>query len=447
MGTEDDGKAIGPPDAADHGGIGRGGGARLRRGAPTLLAMLALPLGFVALLQYLMNDAGMDHGAMPGMAGQITATPMATAVGAVSPAADWVPAATPTPIAGGGPTPSMAVDAAATSPPVAAGRGMPGGGTDGGAVGNPASAQMGTGDPAVAVESDPAGAASSLPGTVVGTPQLEIRSCPEPSCDVVATAPLGASVTLEQEASGVEPSDAEASDLAATGKFVSVGYQGRAGYAPDLFVTTEPAHVPYLLQGEEGCKRVALIFNVGVGEEPATGILDTLEMERVPATMFVMGWWAAQHPPILQRMVDEGYPIGSHGYDSVELTTRPDDEVADDIERATTAIEHAIGKPVTRYFTPYAAAIDERVRAVVGAAGYLPVAWTVPSADYGADATEESVYERVMSEMHDGGIVELHLDAPASAESTGRALPRLIDDLRAQGYRFVTVPEMARPCP
>ena len=52
-----------------------------------------------------------------------------------------------------------------------------------------------------------------------------------------------------------------------------------------------------------------------------------------------------------------------------------------------------------------------------------------------------------MSSVHDGAIVELHLDGPASAESTGLALPRVIRDLRAQGYRFVSIPEMAAPCP
>ena len=52
----------------------------------------------------------------------------------------------------------------------------------------------------------------------------------------------------------------------------------------------------------------------------------------------------------------------------------------------------------------------------------------VPAADYGRDATEDSVYEHVMGNVRDGAIVELHLDAPASAESTGRALPRIVDD-------------------
>lgn len=298
---------------------------------------------------------------------------------------------------------------------------------------------------------DPRVIAAPLTATVVGTERLEIRSCPELSCEVIATASLGASVTLGDNGATPRPEDVDAAaataDFPATGQFMAVSFEGKTGYVPDLYLAVEPAHVPYLLQGEEGCKRVALIFNVGVGEEPASGILDVLKSEQVPATMFVMGWWADERPPILQRMVDEGYPIGSHGYAPIELTEQSDDAVAHDIEQAAEAIERATGKPPARFFTPYAAAINERVRAVVAAAGYLPVSWTVPAADYGADATEEAVYERVMGNIHDGAIVELHLDGPASAESTGLALPRIISDLRIEGYQFVTIPEMAQPCP
>lgn len=277
--------------------------------------------------------------------------------------------------------------------------------------------------------------------TVVGTTRLDIRSCPRPSCAVVTTAPSGGRMLMTGEVS-----EHEGTDRPETGSFVPVEYGGKDGYAQDLFLTTDAGHVPYLLRGSEGCNRVALIFNVGVGEEAATSVLDTLKAKGVPATMFVMGWWADERPAILQRMVDEGYPIGSHGYDSVDLPVRSDDEVVDDVRRATAAIEQAIGRPIDRYFTPYASAIDERVRAIVAGQGYLPVAWEVYTGDFSAEATAESVYDRVMDDVHDGAIVELHLDAPASAESTGRALPRLIDELRAQGYQFVTIPEMTTPC-
>jgi peptidoglycan/xylan/chitin deacetylase (PgdA/CDA1 family) len=267
---------------------------------------------------------------------------------------------------------------------------------------------------------------------VVSTRELAIRACPTARCEVVQRAPLGSSVEI-----------VEGADTA----FPKVSYRGVTGFANSLYLATDPTHVPYLVAGESGCERIALIFNIGVGFEPAAGILDTLATERVPATMFVMGWWASEHPPILERMVEEGYVIGSHGNWPQPLTGLTDSEVRDDLSAAAEAIEHATGEPPAPFFTPYAAAIDERVRAIVAASGSLPVAWEVPAADYGADATADSVYDRVMEAIYDGAIVELHLDAPASAESTGAALPLMIRDLRAQGYRFVTIPELAEQCP
>lgn len=266
---------------------------------------------------------------------------------------------------------------------------------------------------------------------VAGTNELEIRSCPTPRCQVGSRAPRGAAVEILQEADET---------------MVEVAYQDATGFANRYYLISDPAHPPYLVAGEPGCARVAWIFNVGVGAEPATGILDTLAAEGVPATMFVMGWWASQHPAILERMVAEGYIIGSHGDQANEFTGISDAAIVEDLRNAAAGIEHAIGRPPDPYFTPYAAATDERVRAIVAAEGYLNVGWEVPAADYGADATADGVYARVMDNIYDGAIVELHLDGPASAESTGTALPWMIRDLRAQGYTFVTIPEMAQPC-
>ncbi|MDP9365917.1 MAG: polysaccharide deacetylase family protein, partial [Chloroflexota bacterium] len=98
-------------------------------------------------------------------------------------------------------------------------------------------------------------------------------------------------------------------------------------------------------------------------------------------------------------------------------------------------------------FTPYAAAIDDRVRAVVAAEGYLPVGWTVRSEDWNPEITADAVYQNVVGNVHDGAIVELHLDASTSVFSTAVALPWIVRDLRAAGYTFVTVPEMSAPCP
>lgn len=279
--------------------------------------------------------------------------------------------------------------------------------------------------PLVAVASTPDAA------TVVSTPALPVRSCPATTCEILIEAPLGAGIAVM---GGSEDG------------FVPVTYAGTSGYALPVFVATDPDNPPVFAAGSPGCQRVAFLFNIGVGFPPDSGILDTLESEDVPAAMFVMGWWVDESPPLLDRLVDGNYLIGSHGYGSTELTTLSDDAVLDDITHAATAIEQATGQPQAPYFTPYAAAIDARVRAVVAGQGFLPVAWEVPAADYGADVTADQVYRKVMDNVYDGAIVEFHLDAEASAQSTGVALPRIIAELREQGYQFVSLPDLILPC-
>jgi peptidoglycan/xylan/chitin deacetylase (PgdA/CDA1 family) len=228
--------------------------------------------------------------------------------------------------------------------------------------------------------------------------------------------------------------------------FSPVDYGGAVGYAYDLYLARDGHPVPSLVEGQPGCKRIALIFNVGIGERPVLEILDGLVAEKVPATVFVMGWWADEHPDMLLEIAEAGFPIGSHGDQRRELTGMTDAEIVHDLTQAAMAIAGVLGRPPDPWFTPYANAADDRVRRLVGELGAMPVGWEVPAADYGARATAQSVYGRVMPNAYDGAIVELHLDGPASATSTGVALPWIVHELRAEGYTFVTIPELATPC-
>jgi peptidoglycan/xylan/chitin deacetylase (PgdA/CDA1 family) len=229
--------------------------------------------------------------------------------------------------------------------------------------------------------------------------------------------------------------------------FSPVDYGGAIGYAYDLYLAKDGQAVPYLNQGPAGCKRVALIFNVGIGETPVLSILDDLAADEVAATVFVMGWWAAANSEALREIDASGFTIGSHGDQRVELTDLSDTEIIEEVTAASAAITDAIGRPPEPWFTPYANAVDDRVRRLVGDLGFMPVGWEVPAADFDRKATAQSVYGRVMPEVYDGAIVEFHLDGPNSATSTAVALPWIVDELRAKGYTFVTIPELAQPCP
>lgn len=272
---------------------------------------------------------------------------------------------------------------------------------------------------------------TSEAGTVVGTTGLNIRACPRVDCETKGLAQLNDPVTVTGPAEN---------------GYLPVVVRGVSGWAWQLYIATESRGTPYLYRGTAGCNRVALIFNIGIGYELQTQALRWLKEQNVPATIFPMGWWALAYPDDMREMAMLGFPIGSHGDARLNLTGYSDSEVEKDVKDSAIHIRQVIGSDPVPYFTPYAADMDERVRSIVARAGYLPVGWDVPADDWDVGITPEYVYDRVVPNVVDGSIVEFHLDGPSSAQSTAVAIPWIVSDLRKQGFRFVTIQEMAQPC-
>lgn len=265
---------------------------------------------------------------------------------------------------------------------------------------------------------------------VLGTAGLYIRQCPELSCEMTASAPLGSELTLLGDT---------------VNDFSLVRWNHHQGWAYDLFLFGS-GEDRFLQYGAHGCNRVAIIFNAGIGEAPSAEILTTLIETGTPATLFAMGWWAEAYPDYLRAMSNAGVVIGSHGDTQTFLTGASDAAIQAEVRNSADRIAAVIGQPPERYFTPYASDSDERVRRIIANEGFLPVGWSVSAGDYHRDDTEQGVYDRVMASVADGSIVELHLDGPATDQSTALALPRIIADLEAQGYDLVTIPEIILPC-
>jgi hypothetical protein len=268
-------------------------------------------------------------------------------------------------------------------------------------------------------------------GVVVGTPGLTIRVCPDVSCASSGFAPLQDPIIVTGPAEN---------------GYLPVEWQGTVGWAWYLYVATPARGTPFLQRGPPGCSRLAIIFNIGIGEPLQLDPLLWLQREGVPATLFPMGWWAQAFPDEMGTLAMLGFPIGSHGDVPLDLTGFTDEDLVRGVQDSYAHIRQITGQEPIPYFTPYAANMDERVRSIIARSGYLPVFWDVPADDWVAGITPEQVYEHVVPKVVDGSIIEFHLDAPSSAESTALALPRIVSDLQARGFQFVTVPEMAQPC-
>ena len=193
---------------------------------------------------------------------------------------------------------------------------------------------------------------------------------------------------------------------------------------------------------------VALTFDDGPTRGITDRLLDVLERERVPATFFVVGRAARREPALLRRMAADGDEIENHSDSHPHLNALVTPAALDaELAAADDAIAAATGRHAHWLRPPYGA----RNAAVLAAAkrrGMRVVLWSAMLDDTAPQAPPGELAEKLLRQVGDGAIVVLHDGDRGRAESGGRAYeaalaPRVIAELRARGYRFVTLQQLA----
>ena len=197
-----------------------------------------------------------------------------------------------------------------------------------------------------------------------------------------------------------------------------------------------------VVRGDPSRPWVSLVFNAGAGFSPGEQILETLREHEVRTTFFLMGWWAERRPELVARIAEDGHEIASHGHEVFDLTSVSDVAVVADLERADAVISGITGRTTRPLWSPSAGYRDARVRRLAASIGYRPIYWTVDSGDWTVDATAERVRSRVLSNAVNGAIIVMHFESPRTADTVAPALPSIIDGLRDQGFRLVTITEL-----
>jgi peptidoglycan/xylan/chitin deacetylase (PgdA/CDA1 family) len=197
-------------------------------------------------------------------------------------------------------------------------------------------------------------------------------------------------------------------------------------------------------QAAASSRTVALTFDDGPG--PATPhVLDVLQRAGVPATFFVIGQDAAANPEMLRRIVADGHVLGDHTWSHHiprASTGWKASKLARDIERTRRVILDATGlQPCL--FRP-AGGIVKGAESVTRAAGLSMVLWSVDTRDWSVPSTDDKKFASVIRKRAALGLTQEHPvillhDGGGNREATVAALQEIINDYRAQGYRFVTL--------
>ena len=201
-------------------------------------------------------------------------------------------------------------------------------------------------------------------------------------------------------------------------------------------------------------KTLALTFDDGPDPEWTPEILDILKAKGVKATFFMIGGVAASNPDLVRRVRDEGHEIGNHSFTHPNMAHVDEERVRLELTAADRALESILGRQVTLFRPPYNADSEPETYgeilpiAVASKLGYTtagesidPNDWNLerPSPGGGAHRLRpEEIVADVMAQANAGHAVLLH-DAGGDRSATVKALPAIIDGLRARGYRLTTI--------
>jgi peptidoglycan/xylan/chitin deacetylase (PgdA/CDA1 family) len=233
-----------------------------------------------------------------------------------------------------------------------------------------------------------------------------------------------------------------------------------ANTAPPMVTTAPPAVTPTVvplssvLAAEVGKDVVrlptdqhvvALTFDAGANADAIPKILATLHAENVPGTFFLTGAWVKAFPA-QARQVGALYPVGNHSSTHPHFTQLSSAAVRTQVTDAQTAITAAAGRDPQPLFRFPFGDRDTRTRQLVNSLGYISIFWTVDTLGWEGTSggqTTSSVVRRVMAKLQPGEIVLMHVGSNPVDHSTldGDSLKEVIDQIKAAGYGFVTVPQ------
>ena len=81
-------------------------------------------------------------------------------------------------------------------------------------------------------------------------------------------------------------------------------------------------------------------------------LLDLFAEKGVKSTFFTLAWVAKRCPDVIQRIVDEGHELASHGLAHRRATTMSREEFAEDVKQSTEILQDISGQSILGYRAP-----------------------------------------------------------------------------------------------
>ncbi|GAB2646893.1 polysaccharide deacetylase family protein [Nocardia goodfellowii] len=189
---------------------------------------------------------------------------------------------------------------------------------------------------------------------------------------------------------------------------------------------------------DTSAKVVALTFDDGPTAKTPE-VLKVLAEAGVPATFYLNGRDLAANPEAGRALAQAGHELGNHTYSHRRMVLVSADTVRDEVAGTDAEIAKTGYQGPITFRPPYG-------KKLWGLPKYLAdhdrttVMWDVEP-DSGKTASTEEIVAETVGKVRPGSIVLLHVMGEQGANSLA-AVPRIVAELRARGYAFVTVSKL-----
>ncbi|MBQ1987248.1 MAG: polysaccharide deacetylase family protein [Muribaculaceae bacterium] len=174
-------------------------------------------------------------------------------------------------------------------------------------------------------------------------------------------------------------------------------------------------------------KTVYLTFDDGPIPEVTPWVLDLLDSYNIKATFFCVGDNVKRNPELFQEIKRRGHSVGNHTMNHLQGIKTTSRRYLRNVAEANELIDSPFFRP------PHGLLRWEQ--ASVLREHYTIIMYDVVSRDYNRKLTGEQVLNIVKRYTRQGSIIVFH-DSLKAEKNMKYALPRAIEWLKEQGYKF-----------
>jgi peptidoglycan/xylan/chitin deacetylase (PgdA/CDA1 family) len=182
-------------------------------------------------------------------------------------------------------------------------------------------------------------------------------------------------------------------------------------------------------------KEVVLTFDDGPQVGYTHAVLEALAAHCTKATFFSIGKMAAGMPEIIRDVAAAGHTIGTHTWSHADLSRLKNEaDWKAEIEKGVSAVRRAIGGPIAPFFRYPVLKDSQETLAHLATRNIAIFSTDLDSFDFkfrNAEGFAKSVVDRL--EKKGKGILLFHDVQPVTA----KALPQVLAELKAKGYKVV----------